>query len=154
MATSSLRSLSSGVLAVAAAGVLALLVPAAVATQADWRFTPARHQPAVPTLQDCNNHLIHSKVLRPGQCVIVVAGGFAAAEPVRTRLLSTAAQSGITRADTRGVLHLRMQISRTAKAGPDVLTMTGLGASRSQPAGSGNISVSVPRTAVLRYRVG
>lgn len=151
MDASSIRSLRAGVLAVLGAGLLAMLVPAAMVTQSSLS-KPIRHSGPRPTLLDCNEHPLHGLVIHPGQCVVVVAPGFQAAEQVRARQLSTAAQSVLTKADAHGTVHLRMQVPAHAQPAPDVLTFTGLGPVTGN-ARNGNLSVAVPQIAVLRYQV-
>jgi hypothetical protein len=76
---SSIRSLRAGVRAVLGAGLLAMLVPAAMVTQSSL-FKPIRHTGPRPTFQDCGQHPLRGVVIHPGQCVVVVAPGFAASE--------------------------------------------------------------------------
>ncbi|MDQ2839010.1 MAG: hypothetical protein M3Y42_16420 [Actinomycetota bacterium] len=152
MAVSSLRSLRSGALAVLAAGTLALLVPAAMAMQSEWQVKPTPAGRSRPVLQDCNHRPVQGSIVHPGECVVVLAPGFAAAEQVRARLLSTGAHSSLTRADASGVVHYQLQIPRETATAFDVLTFVGLGAGNPATI-TGNVSVTVPRYAVLRYQI-
>lgn len=152
MAVSSIRSLRSGALAVLGAGALAMLVPAVMVMQSALQVKPAPAGPARPVLQDCNHHPVQGSVVHPGECIVVLAPGFAAAEQVRTRLLSTAAHSSVTRADALGVVHYRLQIPQETATAFEVVTFVGLGGGNPVSI-TGNVSVTVPRYAVLRYQI-
>ncbi|MEO6703324.1 MAG: hypothetical protein ABI140_20215 [Jatrophihabitantaceae bacterium] len=104
------------------------------------------------TARGCDGHRI-GQVLRPGQCIVVLATGFAAGEGVVVRELQQPAWSRTTTADRNGRVTFRFTVPATDKAGRDVLTFVGTGKASGAKPGRGNLTVTVPRIATCRFTV-
>jgi hypothetical protein len=146
-----LHSLRSAAFAVAATGGLALSVPAVLAAHQTAFAGHGALSPAMPTTSDCQGHRLHTDAVRPGQCVLVAAPGFAPREAVRVRRLTSANTTIQVAADDQGIATFKLTIARSAKPGPDVLTFNGLGQTNASRVGSANVTVTVPRHAVYRF---
>jgi hypothetical protein len=142
-------------LAVVVTGAGVCSIPAVFASSSTSTVAVADHDKL--NLFDCSHHKLSAAVVHPGECVVVVATGFASREPITVRQLSTRERSTAARANDGGVLSYRLTVAKIASMGPDVLTMVGLGgASRSTGIGltpTGNLTATVPRFAVLHFKV-
>jgi hypothetical protein len=91
-------------------------------------------------------------VVRPGQCLAISATGFDPKEPVSARLLSSASHVATLVADDAGRLTWRITVAPIV-GGHEVATFVGQGRSHGQASAPGNVTATVPRFAIARYRV-
>jgi hypothetical protein len=150
----SIRSVPFGVVIVLATGAAA----AGTALVAEAATAPprpvARTAQLGATVADCRQGEAVHKVY-PGQCLVVTAHGFAALEQLQVRLLTTSDVTDSAAADRHGIVRYRFVLPSSTPAGPEVLTIVGLGAAnpKSGSAAAGNVTVTVPRFAVAHLTV-
>jgi hypothetical protein len=129
--SSPLRSLSSAAVAVGVTGVLSISIPLALLTGLFGRVTPiaAAHSMPLPTvaLRACDGTPLDAHpVLRTGDCVLMRAAGFTAAEPVQVREENRPGWARVVRAAAAGQLDFRMVVSKHARLGADLVSFVGL----------------------------
>jgi len=90
--------------------------------------------------------------LAHGEIIVVTVPGFAPGAAVQVRVAFEAASPIQPHADPAGVLRLVYQVPTSLSQGPHLLTLSGPGPQQSS-ALAGNISVTVPNTGLLHFRV-
>jgi hypothetical protein len=161
------RSLRAAVVAVVATGTLVITVPIALAAGKTPQVgsLPVSYQVA-DKLYRCDHAksaLSSHATVHPGDCLLLIAPGYAAGETVKVQFNLSSDVPGPIKADAHGVVRGRWTVSANTTAGAGVLALVGQGiADQTVPtvpsdagatSGGMTVAVTVPKTTIWRFKV-